>query len=160
MNDQPSQADTLQLPGESPADCIARIRATGERKTTPCGDGEMVWHVWGAQNATPVILFHGNFGSWPHWIKNIPVLSQHYALYVPDVPGFGESDLPPEPYSIEGLVDIVVQGIDTLLSPDTRIHISGFSFGSTMSGFLAKRIGDRALSLCLCGGSRLVGMSD
>jgi len=160
VNDQPNQPEMMPLDGESPLDCIARIRGQGTRKTTPCGDGDMVWHVWGAENAIPIILFHGNFGSWPHWIKNIPVLSQKYALYVPDVPGFGESDLPPEPYSIEGLVDIVTEGFGTLLSPDARMHITGFSFGSTMTGFMAKKIGDRALSMCLCGGSRLVGMSD
>ena len=163
MNDLPAFSEEMPLQGESPADCIARILATGERKTTPFGDDEMVWHVWGpsgTQEGIPVVLFHGNFGSWPHWIKNIPVLSQKYTLYVPDVPGFGDSDLPPEPYSIEGLVDIVIQGIDMLLSPDARVHITGFSFGSTMSGFLAKAIGERTLSLCLCGGSRLVDMSD
>ncbi len=166
MNDLPTLAEEMPqgvpMPGETPAECIARILGMGKRKTTPCGKGEMVWHVWGNEttDAVPVVLFHGNFGSWPHWIRNIPVLSQKYALYVPDVPGFGDSDLPPEPYSIEGLVDIVVQGLDELLSPDTRFHIAGFSFGSTMSGFLAKKIGHRALSLCLCGGSRLVGMSD
>lgn len=156
MNDTPRNIESMPRDGESPADCIARILAQGTRKTTPCGDGEMVWHVWG--EGVPVVLFHGNFGSWPHWIRNIPVLSQKYALYIPDVPGFGDSDLPPEPYSIDGLVDIVLEGFDLLTSPETRMHITGFSFGSTMTGRLAKTIGHRALSMCLCGGSRLVGM--
>jgi 2-hydroxy-6-oxonona-2,4-dienedioate hydrolase len=160
MNDLPTYAEDMPLAGEGAEDCIERILATGSRKTTPCGEGEMVWHVWGEGNAVPVILFHGNFGSWPHWIRNIPILSQRYALYVPDVPGFGDSDLPPEPYSIEGLVEITLEGFDALTSPDTRFHVTGFSFGSTMTGFTAMAAGDRVLSVSLCGGSRLVGMSD
>ena len=50
----------------------------------------MVWRVWGS--GEPLVLFHGGSGSWTHWIRNIPELSRHYELWVPDIPGLGEFD--------------------------------------------------------------------
>ncbi|MEX2451817.1 MAG: alpha/beta hydrolase [Rhodospirillales bacterium] len=152
----------IPRPGETPDACLERVRAASVRKTTPCGEGDLVWHVWGEseERKTPVVLLHGNFGSWPHWIRNIPAFAEKYVLYVPDLPGFGDSAPPPEPYSMDGIVEAVIKGIDALASPETRLHVAGFSYGSTVSGFTARALGARALSLCLCGGSRIAGMQD
>jgi pimeloyl-ACP methyl ester carboxylesterase len=152
----------IPRPGETPDACLERVRAAAIRKTTPCGEGDLVWHVWGenGKRKTPVVLLHGNFGSWPHWIRNIPAFAEKYALYVPDLPGFGDSAPPPEPYSIDGIVSALIEGVDRLVSPDARLHIAGFSYGSTISGFTARALGARVLSLCLCGGSRIAGMQD
>ena len=79
--------------GESPEDCYARIKGAAKRLTTPCGDGDLVWRVWG--DGPPAILTHGNHGSWSHWIRIIPELAQRYVVYGIDMPGFGESALPP-----------------------------------------------------------------
>ena len=57
----------------------------------------MVWRVWGV--GEPLVLFHGGSGSWTHWIRNIPELSRHYELWVPDIPGLGGSAMPPKPWT-------------------------------------------------------------
>ena len=57
----------------------------------------MVWRVWGS--GEPLVLFHGGSGSWTHWIRNIPELSRHYELWVPDIPGLGDSAMPPQPWT-------------------------------------------------------------
>ena len=61
-------------PGENPAECVARIESASERIEAPCGDGHMVWHKWGA--GPPVLLFHGGYGSWTHWIRTVPALAE------------------------------------------------------------------------------------
>ena len=145
--------------GETPEDCYTRIKSAAQRLTTPCGDGDLVWHVWGAENnnATPVILTHGNHGSWSHWIKVIPELSKKYAVYAIDMPGFGESALPPEDSSLDDITNIMKDGFDQLTTPTTRCHTMGFSLGSTMAGTLARAFGDRTISVLFCAGARLSG---
>lgn len=83
------------MPSEAPApatrsDCAAAVGAlnrAARKVETPCGDGPMVWRVWGA--GEPLVLLHGGTGSWTHWIRSIPRLSGHYQLWVPDLPGLG-----------------------------------------------------------------------
>ena len=50
---------------------VAGVDAEGQRIETPCGDGSLVWRVWGS--GPPLILLHGGYGSWTHWIRNVPV---------------------------------------------------------------------------------------
>ncbi len=77
---------------------------------TPCGDGTMVWRIWGA--GPPLVLFHGGYGSWTHWIRNVLPLSRAFTVIAPDLPGLGESATPPEPHTAEGLARILVEGLD------------------------------------------------
>ena len=83
----------VPLPGESPEACVDRILADAERRTTPCGDGEVVWRLFGA--GPPLVLIHGGSGSWNHWIRNIPELARHHRLLLPDLPGHSGSAMPP-----------------------------------------------------------------
>ena len=46
----------------------------------------------------PVILLHGWPEMWFSWRKQIPVLSQHYQVIVPDMRGFGASEKPLHDY--------------------------------------------------------------
>ena len=65
-----SVPDPIQV-DELPADCVRRFAEAAERRITPCGDGDLVWHIFG--NGPPLVLLHGGFGRWSHWIRNIPV---------------------------------------------------------------------------------------
>ncbi|MEL0106355.1 MAG: alpha/beta hydrolase [Rhodospirillaceae bacterium] len=145
----------IPRPGEEPEDCYLRVKNAAKRLTTPCGDGDLVWHVWG--EGPPVICTHGNHGSWSHWIRIIPELSKKYAVYAVDVPGFGESDMPPDGSDLDDLTQIMKTGFDQLTSPETKCHTMGFSLGSTFAGTLAQAFGDRTLSVLLCAGARLSG---
>ena len=40
----------------SPDDILNRLDASAERLETPCGDGRMVWRVWGA--GRPLVLLN------------------------------------------------------------------------------------------------------
>jgi 2-hydroxy-6-oxonona-2,4-dienedioate hydrolase len=144
--------------GETPAECVARFEQAAEVLKTPCGDGHLVWHKWG--EGTPVVMFHGNHGSWTHWIRNIPVLAENYAVYCSDAPGLGDSDLPPEPYSLENIIDAFAAGVDEIIPADQRMHFVGFSYGSAMAANTALRFKERANSLTMCASARLTAKAE
>lgn len=68
--------------------------------------------------ARPVLLLvHGMAGSSSTWSEVMPALTQHYTVIAPDLPGHGESDKPPQDYSLgaqaNSLRDLLVAlGID------------------------------------------------
>ncbi len=138
---------------ETAADYLARMAAAGERVTTPCGDGEMVWQVYG--EGPPLMLVHGGYGGWAHWIRNIPFLARRYRLFLPDLPGHGGSAMPPEPISGPGIAAVVAEGLTRLLPAGAACDIAGFSFGGIMSGCVAAQLGDRVRNLVICGSNGL-----
>jgi pimeloyl-ACP methyl ester carboxylesterase len=145
-------------PGESPEACVARFESASERILTPCGDGHMVWHKWG--EGEPVVLFHGGYGSWTHWIRTVPALAERYTVYAADAPGLGDSDVPPKPYTLDGIIDAFETGLRELVPADARMHFVGFSYGSMTSSNTALRFGERIKSLTMCASSRLAAIDD
>ena len=132
---------------------VESVAKAAERRETPCGDGAMVWHIWG--NGPPLVLLHGGYGSWTHWIRNVLPLSRDYTVVAPDSPGLGESATPPEPHTAEGLARIIVEGLDILLTKDTSVHLAGFSFGGVLGGHVAAQLGERAHALTIVGSNGL-----
>jgi len=118
---------------------VEGVAAEAERIETPCGAGTMVWRVWG--NGPPLVLMHGGYGSWTHWVRNVLALARKFTVVAPDLPGLGESATPPEPHTAEGLAAIVVEGLDIVLPRDTAPHIAGFSFGGVLGGHVAAQLG-------------------
>ncbi|MET0194727.1 MAG: alpha/beta fold hydrolase, partial [Hyphomicrobiaceae bacterium] len=99
----------------------------------------------------PVILLHGGTGSWTHWIKTIPALSPRFELWVPDIPGLGDSAMPPEPRTPASIADAMAAGVDQLFAAGQPLRIAGFSFGGHIAGLLAARRPDRFRQLILIG---------
>src|SRR5580765_7206302 len=143
-------ADSPALTTEiDPAAAVDALARTARKVRTPCGDGSMVWRVWGA--GEPLVLFHGGSGSWTHWIKTIPELSQQYELWVADIPGLGDSAMPPKPWVPQSIAEVVVAGLNQLFAKDVKLRMAGFSFGGQIAGLSAAALGDRVHSLTLIG---------
>jgi pimeloyl-ACP methyl ester carboxylesterase len=125
------------------------------RHETPCGDGRMVWHLWDKSGgrAPVVVLFHGGAGSWRHWVRNISVLVETYRVLVPDLPGLGESDFPPDGDNAGPVARIVADGIDHIIGAETGFDVVGFSFGGTMAAFVGAMLGKRVRSVTIIGSS-------
>ena len=132
---------------------VQGVAAEAQRVETPCGDGHMIWHVWG--EGPPLALLHGGYGSWTHWIRNVLPLSRSFAVAAPDLPGLGESAAPPEPHTAEGLAGIVVEGLDIVFRGQSRLHIAGFSFGGVLGGHVAAQLGDRVRTFTIVGSNGL-----
>ncbi|BBK29761.1 pimeloyl-ACP methyl ester carboxylesterase [Stella humosa] len=147
MSGPASAAADPAAPG--PAALVAAIEAKAERLTTPCGDGEMVWHRWGS--GPLLVLFHGGFGSWTHWLRNVEELARHYTVLAADLPGLGDSALAPEPYDGWTIARICADGLERLVPAGERFDLVGFSFGGVIGGPTAVLMGDRVKSFTFVG---------
>ncbi|MBV9814815.1 MAG: alpha/beta fold hydrolase [Alphaproteobacteria bacterium] len=139
--------------GEKTISYVKGVAAEARRVETPCGDGHMVWRVWGS--GPPLVLLHGGYGSWTHWIRNVLPLSRAFTVAAPDLPGLGESATPPEPHTAEGLAGIIVRGLDILFPTRGGLHIAGFSFGGVLGGHVAAQLGDRVRRFTIVGSNGL-----
>ena len=121
-----------------PAD-VARLQAQARRLTTPMATGEIVWHAWGVPRAgvAPLVLLHGGSGSWTHWLRNIDtLLAEGRELWVPDLPGFGDSAPPPGGHDADAMVAPLHAGLQALLGAQP-CDLVGFSFGGMVAGLPA-----------------------
>jgi pimeloyl-ACP methyl ester carboxylesterase len=145
----PAMLDTLP---ESPEAMLARLDGAARRFETPCGEGRMVWRVWG--EGAPLVLFHGGSGSWRHWARNIGPLAERRMVVCPDLPGLGESAMP-HPADNPGPVAAEVRaGLGTVLG-GARYDLCGFSFGALLSGHVAAQAGEELRSVTLVGAGAL-----
>lgn len=94
----------------------------------------MTWRRWGAGPA--VVLVHGGAGSWMHWIRNIESLARTRTVWAPDLPGFGDSDLPRDGLDADTLAPYVLGGMEQVLDGQ-RFDLVGFSFGGLVSALIA-----------------------
>lgn len=146
-------AIALDLDACPPAEALARLCDLGETQRTEFAGGQVVWHIWG--DGPLLVLLHGGYGTWMHWVRAIPPLAGTFRLLVPDMPGFGESDTPPAPHSAEGIAAALAAGVDQLLGAGARLSIAGFSFGGVISGHLAHALAGRIGGLVLVGSGGL-----
>jgi pimeloyl-ACP methyl ester carboxylesterase len=132
---------------------VEGIAAEAQQLQTPCGDGHLVWHSWGS--GPPLVLLHGGYGSWTHWIRNVLPLSRQFCVIAPDLPGLGDSAMPPEPHSAAGLAAIIVAGLDSIVPHGAELRLAGFSFGGVIGGSVAAQLGDRLRSFTVVGSNGL-----
>lgn len=137
-------------------DDVRRLDAQSDRVETPAGKGVMVWRRWGADaTREPVILCHGGSGSWTHWVRNIADLSRDYELWVPDLPGFGDSAMPNEPLVPASCAEGLADGIRELIPAARRPRLVGFSFGAHVATLAAARMNGHFRSFTIIGTSAL-----
>ncbi len=120
---------------------------------TPCGAGSMLWRTWG--DGLPLVLLHGGYGSWTHWLRNIPELSNTFQVIVPDMPGYGESAEQPEPQTLDALAAVLADGLSQVIGRSDRFALAGFSFGGVVAGHLAALMPERVVRLVLLGAGGL-----
>jgi pimeloyl-ACP methyl ester carboxylesterase len=143
---------------EAPEARLARLDAAARRIETPCGEGQMVWRAWGEDRPggpAPLVLLHGGSGSWRHWARNVEELSRDRLLICPDLPGLGESALPPPAEDPGPIAAVVRAGILAILGAGRRYDLGGFSFGALLSGHVAAQSGEELRTVTLIGAGAL-----
>ena len=128
---------------------LASIQSRATRHETP---GGVVWHAWG--QGPPIVMLHGAAGSWRHWLHNVLPLAARHQVLCADMPGYGDSAMPPGPVTLESFADMLVDGIEALI-PRTPFALVGFSLGATIAGQIAHMMGERVTRLILQGSGGL-----
>jgi pimeloyl-ACP methyl ester carboxylesterase len=132
---------------------IEQLRTSASRFETPCGDGSLVWHCWGG--GQPVVLLHGGSGSWTHWVRNITALVENNCRVIAaDLPGFGDSALPPDGRDGDVMPHWLETGLNQILG-DQACTIVGFSFGAMVGTLMAAQFAQRVNRLVLVGAPAL-----
>jgi pimeloyl-ACP methyl ester carboxylesterase len=98
-------------------------------------DGRTV-HVidTGGEDKPALLWIHGLSGEWQNWLLNIPAFMDRYRCIAPDLPGFGESELPREDISIPGYARTVDALCDQLGVENPTV------IGNSMGGFVGAEL--------------------
>lgn len=110
-------------------------------------DGHDVPYLEGGAGP-PLLLLHGFGANKDHWTMIAPLLTPHYRVIAPDIPGFGDSSrLPGAGYSLDDMMRRLAAFADALGLD--RFHIGGNSMGGYLSALFATRHPERVDSVWL-----------
>ncbi len=121
---------------QAATDAIARLEGLAVRHDTQVAGGRIAWRRFGM--GAPMVLLHGGHGSWLHWARNIEAWSAQHTLWVPDMPGYGDSG-DATGARLDDIVDALDAGLDLLLGAQTPVTLVGFSFGGLVAATWAAR---------------------
>ncbi len=128
---------------------IDRIELLGERVETEVSGCRIVWRRFGS--GPDLLMLHGGHGSWLHWLRNIESLSASRTLWLPDMPGFGDSDAVSDEGSdderLQRLVDLFIESMQCVRACDRPVDMAAFSFGALVAAHVASRGLVRKLAL-------------
>ena len=89
--------------------------------------GELDVHYLTGGCGDPLVVIHGGGSGAEGWLQNVTELSEHYRIYVPDLPGFGHSQPMDGDYGIPEFVKFVEDFTHSLGL--RSFHLVGHSIG-------------------------------
>lgn len=98
-----------------------------------------------------LVLIHGMGGRWQYWLENVPGLAEHCRVLVVDLPGFGRSQPPVGPVSLDAFADAVAELVRVL--GVTGAVFVGHSLGGQVALRVAARHPDLADAVVSVGGA-------
>ena len=110
-------------------------------------DGKL--YVRKVGSGDPLVLLHINGLSGWSWRKVIDDLSREFTCYIPDLPGFDNSDIPAKPYSMEDYMNTVLDVMDAAGLKQT--HLVGARTGAIIGLMLGAYYPERVDRLVLNG---------
>ena len=106
-----------------------------------------------AGSGPPLVFLHHSFGN-PGWVPLYAELARDYAVYVPDLPGYGKSDRPDWARHPRDLA-MLLRAWLTKLGADPA-HVIGAGYGGWIASELAAMGAERLRSLVLVGAAGLL----
>ena len=137
------------MAGSDPAAVVDALARSARKERTPCGDGSIVWRVWGAASRCCCCTAgrdRGRTGSATS--RRSPGIS---SCGCRTSPGSAISAMLPEPRTPMHIAEIMGAGLETLFAPGRKLHLAAFSFGGQVAGMMAARAGARFHDLTLIG---------
>ena len=115
--------------------------------------GQMHYRVAGEDGAhAPVLLLHQNPSSSFEYEPLIWELAKDRRVVAPDTPGYGMSDAPPGPLSIEGYVAAITESLDAVgLGADVVFDVYGFHTGALLAMEMALALPKRVRQVAVTG---------
>ncbi len=89
--------------------------------------GELDIHYLTGGCGDPLVVIHGGGGGAEGWLQSVTELCEHHRVYVPDLPGFGDSQPMDGDYGIPEFVKFVEDFTHSLGL--NRFHLVGHSIG-------------------------------
>ena len=123
---------------------LSEIEKNSNKNLLDSNGCKVCWRSWG--KGTPLVLLHGGYGSWRHWIKQAIPFSKNFNVLIPDMPGFGESDDLALPHTPEKIASNLAETLNELISANDNPLVCGFSFGGLIAGHLSYELIKRKLS--------------
>lgn len=138
-----------------PADQLGELLAGSTPHSTDSGGCRLAWQQWSGlgKGSPPLLLLHGGFGSWTHWVANLQALRQERTLWTVDLPGLGASGDMPKPWTTRHFAELLLAGWCSLTGEDQPFELAAFSFGAMIAGHLAALSGQRCTRCTLIGAS-------
>jgi len=97
----------------------------------------------------PLVLLHGILVDWRSWERQVDGLRHDFDVIVPDLPGCGGSDDPPESYRTSDYGGWLVALLEALGSGPA--HVGGLSWGGMLAIEICRQRPDLVRSLILTG---------
>lgn len=117
--------------------------------------GQVHYRIAAGGQGTPILCLHQTPSSGADWLPVMEPLAQGRTIVALDTPGYGMSDTPPAPVTIEEfaqiadcfMADLADQGV----IPGGGYHVLGFHTGSLIATELARAFPDRVQRMVLFG---------
>jgi pimeloyl-ACP methyl ester carboxylesterase len=125
-------------------------------RTVHLPKNKLALHVYdaGAGPAAPMLLIHGLGDEADTWRHLIMPLSADRRIVALDLPGFGRSDKPKQPYTLSFFQDVVIELLDALSIQ--RAILVGHSLGAIIAHWTALNHPERLKRVILVDGSLVV----
>jgi len=81
----------------------------------------------------PFLILHGWQSNSDRWITIAEALEGKFKVIVPDLPGFGKSQEPPEAWSLDNYVDWVLEFTSKIPELQKEFYLMGHSFGGALA---------------------------
>jgi len=111
--------------------------------------GELDIRYFTGGEGDPLVVIHGGGDGASGWLESIAPLCENYRVYVPDLPGFGQSQQMGEKQEISEYVDFV-EDFSSSLGLDS-FHLVGHSIGGSIALRYALKFPHRIGKLVLVG---------
>ncbi|MCG8465184.1 MAG: alpha/beta fold hydrolase [Xanthomonadales bacterium] len=133
-------------------------RRVGLSKAQIQADGIEFQYLHDGEGATPaakpddqrpiLVLIHGFGGDANHWLGIAPLLTPHFQLYMPEVPGYGETAFPSGgELSIDAQSQRLAAFIDAI--GIEQCYVAGNSMGGYLAAMLGQQIPEKIRALWL-----------